>query len=442
MDWLKATAKQQGDAIGAGVLDPVAQTEAYLETISAHPDHQRIFARLTPERALAEAEAARQRANAGLRRGRLDGVSLVWKDNIDSAGIATEAGSQLLAGRLPKKDADILATASDAGMVCIGKTHMTELAFSGLGTNTQTATPPNAHDPELLPGGSSSGTGVAVALGMGAAGIGTDTGGSIRLPSAWNNITGFKPTAGVLSGRGLVPLCESFDAPGPMARSVEDCTLIFTLLAGLREPDFSTVDVSGMNFLVLDGLPFEGAEAAPVAAFDAAIEVLAASGAKISRLQPKSMLDAMRHGGPVFSPEAYGLWRDVIEAAPDRMNQTILSRFRSGATMLASDFVKHWQELRLARVQWAQDVAAYDAVLLPSSPLLPVNAKRALADAEFFVSQNLLALRNTRIGNVLGLPAISLPTGVAGCGMMAMGHAGGDLALLRVATAMEVALAG
>jgi aspartyl-tRNA(Asn)/glutamyl-tRNA(Gln) amidotransferase subunit A len=155
MDWLRAPAAEQGRAILAGLISPVEQVEGYLEAATRHPYGKRIYARLTPDRARAEAIAAHDRAKAGLRRGLLDGVALSWKDNIDSAGTATEAGSRLLRGRMPDRDAAILAGATLDGLVCLGKTHMTELAFSGLGLNPMTATPPNSIDPALAPGGSS-----------------------------------------------------------------------------------------------------------------------------------------------------------------------------------------------------------------------------------------------------------------------------------------------
>lgn len=441
MDWMRAGAAEQARAISAGALDPVEQTERYLDAAEGHPDRDRIFTRLTPDRARAEAEAARGRQKAKTLRGALDGITLVWKDNVDTAGVATEAGSRLLAGRVPEKDAEILRRATEAGTICTGKTHMTELAFSGLGINTETATPPNAHDPALCPGGSSSGTAVAVALGLVAAGIGTDTGGSIRLPSAWNSITGFKPTVDALPGAGVVPLCRTLDAAGPMARNVEDCALIYAALAGLPDPDFTGADVRGMHFLVLEGLPFEDADDQPIAAFEDAIDRLAQAGAKITRARQPAADAAMAQGTPLYAPEAYGIWGKVIEAAPDKMNANILTRFRGGMDMTAPDYVAGWEALRQTRAEWADAVAGFDAVLLPTCAILPPNAERAINDQAYFTSQNMLTLRNTRIGNVLGLPGISLPTGVQSCGLMAMGRAHDDLALLHVATALEAALA-
>ena len=441
MDWLRASACDQGRAIMAGVLDPVDQTEAYLDAARRHPYASRIYARMTEARARSEAIAAHDRAKAGLRRGLLDGVALSWKDNIDSAGVATEAGSRLLEGRVPAEDAEVLANATTAGAICLGKTHMTELAFSGLGLNPRTATPPNALDAALAPGGSSSGAAVSVALGLAAAAIGSDTGGSIRVPSAWNGLTGFKPTTGTVPGAGVVPLCRRFDVAGPLARTVEDCAALLALITGARAPDLRGASVRGLRLMVLEGIPFDDAEDPPVRAFEEALARLSAEGASIARGRPETVARAMALAPQLFAPEAYGIWRDQIEAAPELMHKPILERFRGGREVSAPDYVAAWESLARCRADWAGAVAGFDAVLLPTVPILPPDAERLTTDEPYFVKANLLALRNTRIGNLLGLPAVTLPTGAPGCGIMAMGAAGGDLALMRVAAGMEKALA-
>ncbi|WJS83301.1 amidase [Paracoccus sp. TOH] len=440
MDWLRASAAEQGRAILAGLISPVGQAEAYLEAAARHPYGKRIYARLTPERARAEAVAAHDRARAGLRRGLLDGVAISWKDNIDSAGIATEAGSRLLAGRVPECDAAILAGATLDGLVCLGKTHMTELAFSGLGVNPMTATPPNSIDPALAPGGSSSGAAVSVALGLAAAAIGSDTGGSIRVPAAWNGLVGFKPTTGAVHGKGIVPLCRRFDVAGPIARTVEDCAELFAVLRGENAPDLSDASPAGLRLMVLDGVPFDEAREAPVAAFHDAADRLAKAGARITHAAPPCVAEAMALAAILFAPEAYGIWRDQIEDAPELMYPPILDRFRGGKEVLAATYVDGWEELARLRANWDQLVAGFDAVILPTAPILPPPVNRLLTEPDFFARENLLTLRNTRIGNLLNLPAISLPTGHPACGIMLMGRSGHDRALLAAAAAAEAAL--
>lgn len=442
MDWLRASATQQGRAIMAGVLDPIDQTEAYLAAAKDHPDCARIYARLTAARARSEAVAAHDRAKQERRHSLLDGVAISWKDNIDSGGTVTEAGSRLLEGRVPRKDANILARAARRGMVCLGKTHMTELAFSGLGLNPRTATPPNALDPDLAPGGSSSGAAVSVALGLAAAAVGTDTGGSVRVPAAWNGLVGFKPTHGALPEKGVVPLARRFDIAGPIARSVEDCAQIFAIMADQRVPDLDGASVQGLRLMVLEGLPFDDAESGPVTAFQDAVDRLGRAGAQIAHVSTDWLDKAMALSPQLFAPEAYGIWRAQIEDAPELMWQPILERFRGGAGVSAPDYVAAWESLARVRRKWIKEVVGgYDAVLLPTVPILPPATQRLMTDGSEFVRANLLTLRNTRIANLLGLPAITLPTGHPACGISLLGHAGQDRHLLRVAAGAEAALA-
>ncbi len=441
MDWLRAPAAEQGRAILAGLLSPVDQLEAYMDAIRAHPYRTQIYARLTCPRARAEATAAHDRARSGLRRGLLDGVPISWKDNIDSAGTPTEAGTRLLAGRTPLKDAATLANASAQGLVCLGKTHMTELAFSGLGLNPMTATPPNAFDAALAPGGSSSGAAVSVALGLAAAAIGSDTGGSIRVPAAWNGLVGFKPTHGQVDNRGTVPLCHSFDTLGPIARTVEDCALLFAVLRGEAAVDLGAARGRPLRLAVLNGVPFDAAREGPVSAFEEAVDILSRKGITVEDIDPPLIAEAMGLAAPLFAPEAYGNWRAQIEEAPEVMYAPILHRFRAGAGVSAPEFVDAWNRLDRLRRDWTRMVAGFDAVIMPTAPIMPPNATRLLEDPDYFASENLLTLRNTRIGNLLGTPAITLPTARPACGLMLLGAPNADRQLLVTAAGIEAALA-
>ncbi|MEI4485240.1 amidase [Frigidibacter sp. MR17.14] len=438
--WLTMTAADLGRGIGRQEIDPVALTETFLAAIKAHPEHARVYARLTEERALAEAGAAAARAKAGLRRGPLDGVPVSWKDLFDTAGVATEAGSKLLEGRVPETDALVLRNATAQGLVCLGKTHMTELAFSGLGLNPSTATPPNVLDPALAPGGSSSGAAVSVGLGLAAAGVGSDTGGSVRVPSAWNGLTGLKTTPGRLSLDGVVPLAAKFDTVGPLCRSVEDCALMLAALEGGKPADLTGASLAGTRLLVLDGAPFEDIREAPAKGFERAVAALEAAGAVIERRALPCTAEALALSPLLFATEAYGLWKDVIEAAPEKMYSPILERFRGGAQVSAPDYVGAWAKLERLRRDYAAATAGYDAVLLPTSPIAPPDARRLLDDAAYFATENLLALRNTRIGNLFGLAVLTLPTGVPGTGISLMGAPLSEERLLRLGVAAEAAL--
>lgn len=440
--WNRMTAADLGRGIGAGAIDPVELTQAFLDAIDAHPLAPRIYARTTPKRALAEAGAARARARAGQRRGPLDGVPISWKDLFDSAGVATEAGSRLLEGRVPERDARVLETATAAGLVCLGKTHMSELAFSGLGLNPMTETPPCVNDINAVPGGSSSGAATSVAFGLAAAGIGSDTGGSVRVPAVWNDLVGLKTTPGRLSLQGVVPLCPSFDTVGPLCRSVEDAGLILAALGGTPTPDLRGARLAGARFLLLETVVLDDLHPEAARGFDQAVARLQAAGARVERRRIPEVTEAMALAGVLFASEAYGLWRDQIEAAPDKMFPLILERFRGGAAYSATDFVAAWQRLHSLRAAWAGAVAGHDAVILPTAPNLPPDAGRLMTDERYYVTENLLALRNTRIGNLFGLPALTLPTGVPSTGIMLLGAPGGEERLLRLGAAAEAALAG
>lgn len=438
--WLNMTACDLGRAIGTGKIHPVELTEAFLDTIDAHALRDRIYTRTTPRRARSMTLAAAGRAKAGFRIGLLDGVPLSWKDLFDTAGAATEAGSRLLRGRIPDRDAEVLVNATARGLVCLGKTHMSELAFSGLGLNPVTATPPCVNDADAVAGGSSSGAAASVAFGLAPAGIGSDTGGSVRIPAAWNDLVGLKTTHGRLSLRGAVPLCEKFDTVGPLARSVEDCAELLAVLEGARAADLAGATLSGVRLLVLETVALDDLREGPAKGFEAAVNRLAAKGARIDHGDVPEVAEAMALAGVLFTSEAYGIWRDVIEAHPDQMFPRILERFRTGAQISAADYVAAWRRLVVLRQVWAARVAQYDAVILPTAPILPPHANRLMSDDAYYVSENLLALRNTRIANLFGICAITLPTGQPSCGISLMGPALGEAGLLRVAVAAERAL--
>lgn len=440
-EWRWMSAADLGRGIGAGGIDPIELTEVYLEAIDAHQYRDRIYARVTHDRARAEAKAASLRARAGTRKSPLDGVPISWKDLFDSAGIATEAGTALLAGRTPETDARVLFNATAFGLVCLGKTHMTELAFSGIGINPVTATPPNRHDPALVPGGSSSGAATSVAFGLAAAGIGSDTGGSVRIPSAWNDLVGLKTTSGRLSLDGVVPLCPKFDTIGPLCRTVEDAALVTALMENGRAPDLRGATLKGRRLAVLETAVMDEIRAEPRDAFLAAIDRLTAAGAIIEPLKAPEVDDALATSGVVFAAEGYGIWRDVIEAHPEKMFSEVLERFRSGRAHSAPDYAAAWSRIDTARRIWNDRVAGFDAVLAPTAPIMPPQAERMLDDHDYFVTENLLALRNTRVGNVLGLSALTLPTGTPSCGLMLLGKPFGEEALLRIGAAAEKALA-
>ncbi|UWP88810.1 amidase [Aliiroseovarius crassostreae] len=435
--WLKMSVGDLGRGIGAGQIDPVDLVSSYFEAIRAHPFADRIYARLTEGRAMAEAKAARLRAKSGQRLGLVDGVPISWKDLFDTAGVATEAGSALLKNRIPTEDAEVLKNATAQGLVCLGKTHMSELAFSGLGLNPITATSPCVNDPDAVSGGSSSGAATSVAFDLAPCGIGSDTGGSVRIPSAWNDLVGLKTTSGRLSLKGVVPLVKSFDTVGPLCRTVEDAALMLAALEGGRPADLRGATLSGARLMVLEN-GLDAARDAPRAGFENAIGRLRDQGADITRAHLPVVEEALALSGVLFTTEAYGIWKDQIEAQPDLMFPEIRDRFRSGGQFSGVEFVQAWQALDQMRAQFHAQTAGFDAVVLPTSTILPPNMQRLLTDSDYYVEENLWALRNTRIGNLMGSCGLTLPTGVPSTGVMFLGEPRAEERLLRLGAAAEV----
>lgn len=439
--WTNMTAADLGRAIDKGTINPVELCEAFLDKIASHPLASRIYARTTPARARGEAMGAASRAKTGQRKGLLDGVPISWKDLFDTAGVETEAGSALLKGRLPQADAAVLTAATRDGLVCLGKTHMSELAFSGLGLNPITATSPCINDEKAVSGGSSSGAAASVAFGLAPAGIGSDTGGSVRIPAAWNDLVGLKTTTGRLPLTGVVPLCETFDTVGPLARSVEDCAHLLAAMENRRAPDLEGTSLSGARLMVLETVALDDLRERPARGFDDALARLARAGAKITRGGLPELSEAMSLTSTLVTAEAYGIWGPTVETAPEKMFPRILERVRAGADVKASDYVAAWRRLRVIRDLWAEMSAGYDAVMLPTAAILPPDANRLMTDFDYYISENLLSLRNTRIGNLMDVCALTLPTAEPSCGISFMAGPMQEDRLLRLGIAAERALA-
>ena len=444
-DWTRESVAALGAAMERGALDARALTEAFLDAIANHPHGERIYARLTPGRARAEASASAERAARGLRRGPLDGVPVSIKDLFDTAGVETEAGSKLLKGRRPARDAVCVERLGRVGMVCLGKTHLSELAFSGLGVNPMAATSPNIHGADLAPGGSSSGAAASVAFGLAPVGLGSDTGGSVRIPAAWNDLVGLKTTAGRVPLDGSVPLSVSLDTVGPLCRTVEDAALLFGALAEAPVPDLSGASLKGVRLMVPDGLMMEGLAPEIAAAFDAALSRLSAAGAHVAHgplPEPAEAVAVATENGGIANTEGYALWGETIEAQPDAMWAPILARFRSGKSFRADQI----DAARIAFDRLAEEyrarTAGFDAVIAPTTPNLPPPVERLLPGDAYWAEQNTLALRNTRIGNLFGLCSLTVPSGAPACGLMLQGHPNAEARLLRIGRAVESALAG
>ena len=440
--WLNLTACEQGRAIGRGEIDPLELLDRYLAAIEGSDVAPTVYARLTKERAVAEAEAAARRAGIGRRLSLLDGVPVSWKDLFDTAGTETEAGSRLLLGRIPGTDAEALRIAASSGLVCLGKTHMTELAYSILGLNPVTATPPCINGSGLAPGGSSSGAAASVAFGLASAAVGSDTGGSVRIPAAWNDLVGLKTTRGLIPIGGVVPLCPRFDTAGPIAKSVEDAAAMLSALAGTRLPDLEGARLDGARILVLETVAFEGLDVRCAEGFELAAERMRSAGAVLVRARIPAVAAAEELSACLYGVEAYSVWSEPVEASPDLMFVEIRDRIRSGKAYSGKDFAQAWQKLEGLRAEFRSAAAGFDAVAIPTSPIRPPEWRLLLSDRACYGRNNRLAGRNTRIANLMELPALTLPTGVPSVGAMLLGKPFEEAKLLRLGKALEAGLAG
>lgn len=439
-DIIHQTAEEIGKAIARQELDPREILEEYYRVIDSNPVSSRIFVTLTRERAYREAEFASQRSRSGKRLSPLDGVPISWKDLYDTHDYLTEAGSLLLKGRHPKTDANVLQIATNAGLVCLGKTHMSELAFSGLGLNPNTGTPPCINNLDAVAGGSSSGAAASVAFGMAAAGIGSDTGGSIRTPACWNDLVGFKPTHGQISLEGVVPLCSSLDTVGPLCRSVSDASLLYSTFIQRDPIDLTNTSLKRKSFLILQSQSLEFIREEPRKGFELSVEKLKDQGAIISKEFFPEIDQALALAACLYCVEGYSTWKEAIEANPDLMFAPIRDRFLHGKEYSGDDYLSALRELKSLRKLLNKKTCGYDGFLLPTSPILPSNTERLLNDREFYTTENFHALQNTRVSNLFNWPALTLPTGVPSTGISVICQNNEDTRLLRLAKAAENAI--
>ena len=407
---LNLTATEIGKGISSCKICPVALTEAYLSKIKADRKSDSIFTTVMIESALKEAHKAKSRAKSNTRLSLLDGVSISWKDICDTNGIFTEAGSALLKNRVPNSNAKIIDYATNAGIISIGKTHMTELAFSGLGVNPITQTPENSVHSKLAAGGSSSGSAVSVARNFTSGSIGSDTGGSVRVPAAWNNLVGLKTTHGLVSMKGIVPLCPKFDTIGPIVKSVEDAANFLSVILYNKTITIKKDGVKPMHLAVLETTLLDTLDNKIATTFEKCLNSLSNSGTQITPIKSSIINDAMALSSLVFSPEAYGTWKHLIEKNPTKMHPPVLERFRSGQKISGPDYVSAWQSLEKLRIKFVDLVSSFDACIAPTTAILPPEINRLLSDNKYFSERNLLALRNTRFANLMGLPALTIPT--------------------------------
>jgi aspartyl-tRNA(Asn)/glutamyl-tRNA(Gln) amidotransferase subunit A len=438
-------------AYRSGEAGPVAVTECLLDRIEkAAADN--IFITVMAERALAEARASQARYRAGNPLSALDGVAIAWKDLIDIAGAPTTAGSKLFSGG-PVKTEDLACAANAAaiGMVTVGKLNMTEFAYSGLGLNPHFGTPlnPNDRTTPRSPGGSSSGCGAAVAAKLVPCAVGTDTGGSVRIPAAFNGVTGFKTSCGRIDTTGLIPLARTYDTIGPLARSVEDCILLDRALRGAITAEAKRSDIRKLTVLVPANVVMGGAEAAVIANFERVLEALSRAGAAIRRETVDALDEVVemnaRHG-TLTAAEAYHEYRDIVESDKvDKMDRRVVRRIMGGKTMSAND-VLSIQRGRFRLIPKLLRQLRGALLVMPTTPITAPAVAPLEADDGTFHKINALAIRNTTLGNILDLCAVAMPNGRDGIGMptsvMFCAAHGEDEKLLSAALEIERLIGG
>ncbi|QRM54408.1 amidase [Sinorhizobium sp. BG8] len=409
--------------IQSGSLDPIALAEETLDAIGACEDRS-IFLAVTPERARAEAEAASKRMREGRSLGPLDGIPLAWKDLFDLEGMPTPAGSRVLAEAEPAtEDAAVVKALKAAGMITVGRVNMSEFAFSGLGINPHYGTPrnPASTDGARLPGGSSSGSGVAVASGLVPVSIGTDTGGSVRIPAAFNGIVGYKATRGRYPMAGVFPLAKSLDSLGPLCRTVQDAVWVDAAMRGLVTPDVIRGSVSGLSLVVPETVVFDEAEEAVVSAFEGALERLVRAGAKVRRQAFPAfgeIFELMARNGALVTAEAFAVHTERL-AGPEaeRMDPRVVARTRLGEKILLASYIDTLSARERLIAQLADSVGADELIVSPTLPHVAPPTEPLVEDDDTFFKVNGKTLRNTLIGNFLDWCAVSVPCGRGDAGM-------------------------
>ncbi len=429
-------------ALAAGRTTSVALTEEALANIERHMKAGGVaFMSVDAQGALAQAHAADQARAAGYVASPLAGLPVSIKDLFDVRGQVTRAGSRALDGNAPAQDdAPAVARLRAAGAVLIGRTNMSEFAFSGLGLNPHYGTPRTPFDPDRISGGSTSGGAVSVAEQMAVAALGTDTGGSIRIPSAFCGLTGFKPTARRVPLDGAVPLSTSLDSAGPLARSVACCAAMDAVLSG-ETLDTRAANLAGLRLYVTRDFVGEGIEAEVAQAFDATLARLSAQGARIVEFSFPELrrLPEINGGGGLTAAEAWTWHRALLQGKGDQYDQRVAQRIRRGEKLTATDYIVLLAERRTMQQRAAELLRDADAWLMPSVAVRPPRVDALERDEDFFAI-NGLVLRNASVINFLDGCAASLPMG-QGLGLGVCGLHGSDARVLQVAAAIEAAIA-
>jgi aspartyl-tRNA(Asn)/glutamyl-tRNA(Gln) amidotransferase subunit A len=429
-------------ALAEGRTSARALVEEALSRIADPATYLRVYG----DAARAAADAHDRLRAAGYVASPLAGIPVSIKDLFDVAGEVTRAGSKALADAPPARaDAAIVARLKAAGAVIIGRTNMTEFAFSGIGINPHYGTPGNPFDRARIPGGSSSGAGVAVKDGSCAVAIGTDTGGSVRIPAALCGVAGLKPTQRRVPLAGCYPLSSTLDSIGPLAKSVASCAIADAVMAGETPAVPAPLPPQGLRLAVPQTLVLDGMDENVSRAFARALDSLSRAGARIVEA-PFAVLGrylAINATGGFAAAEAFAWHRELLARRGAAYDPRVRVRIERGGSMSAADYVTLAAERKAFIADFDAEAEPYDALLCPTVPVVaPLFS--AFADDKDYARLNMLILRNPGIVNFLDRCAVTLPIARAGdapAGLMVVGRHGSDRRLLALAQGLEAALA-
>jgi aspartyl-tRNA(Asn)/glutamyl-tRNA(Gln) amidotransferase subunit A len=432
-------------------LSPVELVDAYLARIEAHEPRLHAFTEVFAQDARLAAQAADAAIRSGHSVGPLHGVPIALKDLIELEGKVVTGGCEAWSTRKATRTATLARRLIAQGMIVLGKTHTVEFAMGGWGTNTRRGTPWNPWDAQRArtPGGSSSGSGVSVAAALAPWAVGTDTGGSVRLPASWCGITGLKTTIGRVSTYGVLPLSPTLDTPGPMARNVEDAALLYAAMQGADPLDPITRGLPytdplptlkrGIRGLRLARMPEserQFASAEVLAAYDRSLAELEKLGAEIVTLQlPFAFADVAAHNLRIMAAESYALYHDLIDDEKAPLDPHVRPRIAAGRDVSARQYIEALRMRDTMKQQFAGAMEGMDALLTPTTmtTAIPVDE----------VDQGKAPAHYTRFGNYLDLTALALPNGADAGGLptsLQIVCRGGDEAMaLRIGWALQQA---
>ena len=446
MIYITETIDQLNQRLARGEITREALVAGALEKAN-QPAAKNVFTKMYPEAALAAARAADAAHKAGIAQPALAGLPVSIKDLYGVAGETTMAGSVVCKGEPAQtRDAPVVARLRAAGSAIVGKTNMTEFAFSGIGINPHYGTPVNPTDQTIarVPGGSSSGAGVSVALGLSVAGLGSDTGGSIRIPAALCGIVGFKSTQKRVPLEGALELSRALDTVCAMTRSVQDCITVDAVLSGAMLP-VQRRPIAGMRLAVPQTMVLDGLDNTVAQAFDRSLSILSEAGAQIIEIQMTEFADIPKVNAPGgLSPiEAYAVHHERLARAQAQFDQRVAARVMMGAAISAQQYIAILDKRRAWIASVERAIEGYDALMCPTVPTVAPELEKLIASDEAFFKANGQMLRNTFTINLLDGCSYSLPChreGELAVGLMLSSVHGDDARLSAVALAVEDAL--